>query len=256
MKRQIRDRIIVFVVLDKNATKSLRKEIDTTFVIRAELDEVMLVELSLRRIGDLATMKGVVEVCEDEIPQNLLSTLSLEATRMATIWNWRLQTKRSIVPISDANVDKLMKQLDLEVVKGVVIDKRTKKSLGKVEDVEFTHQHRHYSPNPGCYWLRGTNSWRVVPGLFGAWTRVRGTSETRQCTSGGGMSSNRQTVDYIRVTVWNQVDAYARKSQNNASYVLASDWEYCWLWEVEVGGAYTNSDHYSNWGGSTIYLSI
>ena len=247
---------IVFVISDKRTTKRVISRVKHSFFLRGASGEGLIAETLISRIGDLATTKGVKEVYEDIIPTKVLRGMSPEARRLATVWNWRLQSKRRSQPVTDAQVSKLMKKLGLEIRNNMVMDKYARKKLGRVQEGKLDAFRRIYSPNPHCWWLRGTYSWRIVPGWFGAWTRVRGTSETRRCTASGGMSSTRQIVDYIRVSAWNQVGAYVWRSRRNSSFVDGTDWEYVWFWEYQSGGARTSSDHYARWGNSIINLSF
>lgn len=246
----------VFAVADKDKAQKVSKDIEKSFVLRAAAGEAILAQVCITRIGDPATSEGIVDVFEDAVPAATMNKLNKDAARLATLWNWKLKTSEVLRPVSEAEVKSLMTKLGLQITRDQVIDKSTQKSIAKIVEGERIEDSRFFSPNPGCYWLRQGNSCRLIPGFFGAWTRARGTSETRKCTASGGMSGTRQIVDYIRVSAWNQVGAYAWRSRNNSSFVDAEDWEYVWLWEVEAGGARTDSDHYSRWGGYGIHCSL
>lgn len=256
MCNMIKNHVTVFVVANKDKVQVVSKKINNSFILRAVMGEAILAEVSITRIGDIATLKGVIDIFEKKVPAKIIKKLSKEGARLATLWNWKQKTSGVQSPVSESKVKRIISQLDLEIVDDQVRDKRTGNKLGEIKEIEQIEDSRFFSPNPGCYWLRQANSWRIIPGLFGAWTRVRGTSETRRCNSSGGMSSRRRVADYIRVSVWNQVGAYASRSRRNASFVDAEDWEYVWLWEVEAGGARTDSDHYSRWDGSRIHCSL
>lgn len=256
MSQRIRDRITTLVVVDPAMSRPQRRELAKQCFVHADSGQVLIVSVSVRRLGDLATTKGVIDAFEYEVPKTALEMLAGDAARLAKIWNWRLQARSRAEPVGEKEVEKFIGDLGLQLVEGKVVDRASQKPLGKVEEVELLSEQRFYSPNPGCFWMRSGNNRRVVPGFFGAWTRAKGWTETRACTSSGGMSSSRQAVDAIGVTVWNQVGAYARKTQTNASYVVAEDWEYCWLWEVEVGGAHVDSDHWARWGEYTLTTSL
>lgn len=256
MCNMIKNRLTVFVVADKDKVQMVAKNISDSFILRAAMGDVILAEVPLARVGDIATLKGVVDIFEGKVPAKIIKKLGKEGARLATLWNWKQKMSGASGSVNESKVKKIISQLDLEIVGDQVRDKRTDKKLGEVKEIEQIEDSRFFSPNPGCYWLRQANSWRVIPGLFGAWTRVRGTSEARRCTSSGSMSNRRRTVDYIRVSVWNQVGAYASRSRRDASFVDAEDWEYVWIWEVETGGARTDSDHYSRWEGSRIHCSL
>ena len=252
-RNMFRNHRTVFVIAREGIVEEVSRQIDESFIRRAVAGEVFIAEVSIPKIGDLATLEGVVEILEGDIPVKVINGLSPEGARLAVLWNWRIKTRH---PVRETAVRRLMEQLDLEIVRNQVRDRRTDEILGTIESGEQVEDSRFFSPNPGCYWLRQTNSWRVIPGFFGAWTQVRGTSETRKCTASGGMSSSRRIVDYIRVSVWNQVGAYAWRSRNNSSFVDGEDWEYVWIWEVQAGGARTDSDHYSRWDGTTLRCSL
>lgn len=256
MPYSIKNRTSVVVFTEPDDAPRIAKAAGEMFVSRAQMGGAVIVEAQISRLGDVATMKGVRDMAEGAVPNDIIEKLDPEAQRLATLWNWKLKASAPRQLVEEQEVTEVMEALELRVEESIVRDLRTGEELGKIQDGEIEEDSRFSSPNPGCFWLRQRNSWRVIPGFFGAWTRARGSSETRACTSSGGMSSNRQQVDYIRVSVWNQVGAYAWRSRYNASFVDGEDWEYVWIWEVEAGGARTDSDHYARWDGDRIRCSL
>ncbi len=257
MDKCICDETTVLVRTNPEVVGKVSKHIRDRYALGGAMGEYILARVGIRQVGEVATLDGVEEVHEgNRVSAAALKRASAEGKRLATLWNWKLQTERRTTRVSDRAISSIMGTLRLKIQENYVIDRRTEKRLGKIETRERNVQQRFYSPNPGCWWLWGTNSWRVIPGFFGAWTQAHGTSSAYKCNSTGGRSSTRLVVDYIRVSVWNRVGAYAWRSRSNASFVDAWDWEYVWLWEVRSGGARTSSDHYARDDSSVIHFGI
>ncbi len=252
-----KDRVTVLVQTKPDAAEEVSKVIREMFIHRGTMGDLILAQAPVARLGAMETIDGVVAMHEGTVSDEALEGLDPEGMRLAMLWNWKQETATPRVMMEDEEaIMHMMEKLDLAIDGAVVRDRRTERELGKIEDGKREEGSRHVSPNPGCYWLMQRNEWRVIPGFFGAWTRVKGSSEARACTASGALNSNRQIVDYIRASAWNQVGAYAWRSRRNASFVDAVDWEYVWIWEVERGGAIADSDHYSRWDGSRIHCSL
>jgi hypothetical protein len=146
----------------------------------------------------------------DKIGKTELARLTPSATRVATLWNWRID--KSGRSVTDAAMKQLLKSLQLESRQGEVYDLLTKKSLGKIERGQETNKE---------------GNWPLSQ---------QRTTETWPCP--GFSMVKLQCVSLATPSVCSQIIAevfgpkhYAFSSQDDASSVKAYTWSAVWWWE-------------------------
>ncbi len=168
----------------------------------------------------LLKVTGIDNCYCDEVPKSAVLKLPPESQRLAELWNWSIITKRK--QVTDASVKSFMLKLGLEIdKKGYVIDKKTKKSLGKIGHGEKVVKQSNWVIAQWRYW-----GW--APGFLGKW-RMYGTQTITYINKN---HTGREIVDKIIAEVDGPHHyAYTKKYNNSDAY--AYNWSYIWDWESD-----------------------
>lgn len=198
---------------------------------------LVIVPLSRPVKSKLLKISEIGEYHTGELSKSTIKKLPRESQKLAQLWNWSINSKKK--KVTDGTVKSLMRKLNLEIDnRGNVIDRTTRKSLGKTEEKEELIK-------KGNWWLFQWRYWYVVPGWFGYWRKYATKSKTYENYA----RTRRYTVDEIIAEVDGPYH-YAYTKKYNRSYAYAYDWTYIWVWESDW------CDHWS-WakkGGSTVQI--
>lgn len=182
--------------------------------------------------------KNVQQIFTGKISGATLRQLRGDALRIAKLWNWSIDTAER--PVSTANVKRLWSSLKLDVREDVVIDRTTRKSLGKVRSAESKARRHNWS-------LWQSRGWTIVPGWFGWWEKLYCWSETFVSSGYGG---TRQYVDFLSAEVAGP-NHYAYNSRYSATNAYAEHWTYIWVGMTRGGRAYS----YARLGSASLQIT-
>lgn len=159
----------------------------------------------------------------DRVSPGAIKKLPEKVARVAMLWNWSIDQHNK--KVTEGQVKRLMKRLQLEVREDQVYDKLSQKYLGKVK-------HTEEEEKKGNWELRRTKySWHIW-GIVGMWNGYACKSNTYTSYP------NRYVVYYILAEVDGR-NHHAYQSRYNATVAYAEDWAWEWPWEFDTPDRYS-----------------
>lgn len=212
--------IVPTKVTDAGARKLLDQLKRAKVKVLGKEKNLVVVPLSRSVKSKLLKISEMGEYHCGELRKSAIKRLPPESQRLAELWNWSIISKRK--KVTDGSVKFIMRKLNLEIDnRGNVIDKTTRKSLGKTE-------HEEEVDKQGNWWIYMWRYWDGVPGWFGYWRKYATKSKT--------YVDQARTRRYIVDEIIAEVDGphhYAYTKKYNRSYAYAYDWAYVWVWESD-----------------------